>query len=387
MRKSSAELEKDMKHSEINRKLPVVIICILVLVFSAWLCIGKKKEFSEQENRYLSSFPELSWESLKEGEYTADLESYLTDHFPLRDFFMGIRTGFELAAGNREINDVYIADDGYLIEKYQKPQNTEKIIRAFKGLKESVKEAEVYLMLVPTASVIYNDKLPKGAPVNSQLETMQTIYEEASCKPVYVRDALEFYKEGTEPLFYHTDHHWTSFGAYTAYQEFCRAKGFKAVELDSLEKKIVTEEFKGTVYSKVNDYMHEGDEITIYENPALKLTVNYTDTGEVSDSLYNYEYLEKKDKYSFFLNNIHPLTEITNETASTEEELVLVKDSYANCMVPFLVNHYRKIYVVDPRYYKQSVSELVNANPAVKDVLLLYNMNTIDTDLGIGGIY
>ena len=127
--------------------------------------------------------------------------------------------------------------------------------------------------------------------------------------------------------------------------------------------------------------------ITIFENPANQLTVFYTDTDQTTDSLYNFDYLEKKDKYSMFLDNIHPLIEITNETADSQRELVLIKDSYANAMVPFLVNHFKKVYVFDTRYYKQGPSSFIKDHPQVTDVLLLYNMNTIDTDLGIGGIY
>ena len=127
--------------------------------------------------------------------------------------------------------------------------------------------------------------------------------------------------------------------------------------------------------------------ITIFENPANQLTVFYTDTDQTTDSLYNFDYLEKKDKYSMFLDNIHPLIEITNETADSQRELVLIMDSYANAMVPFLVNHFKKVYVFDTRYYKQGPSSFIKDHPQVTDVLLLYNMNTIDTDLGIGGIY
>lgn len=376
-----------MKESERSRRLPVVFISGVILLLTVWLCAGKKEEFSEQENRYLSTFPKFSWDSLKEGDYTAELENYLADHFPMRDYLVGMKTGFEIAIGNREVNDVYIAADGYLIEKYQKPEHTEKIIRTFRGLREAVERAEVSLMLVPTASVIYQDKLPAGAPMLSQVEAMTQIYEESGCEPVYVMGALSLLREGEEPLYYRTDHHWTSYAAYVAYREFCEEKGLEPVSLDSLEKKVVTEDFKGTIYSKVNDYLHEGDRIVIYENPQQKLTVTYADTGEVTDSLYQYDYLEKKDKYSLFLNNIHPLVEVTNETIALDAELVLIKDSYANCMVPFLIHHYKKIYVVDPRYYKESVSDMINQNAAVQDVLILYNMNTIDTDLGIGGIY
>ena len=115
--------------------------------------------------------------------------------------------------------------------------------------------------------------------------------------------------------------------------------------------------------------------------------MEYTDTGEVTDSLYNFDYATVKDKYSLFLNNLHPLIEITNETAVSDRELALIKDSYANSMVPFLVHHYKKIYVFDTRYYKQGASEFIKAHPGVTDVLLLYNMNTLDKDLGIRGVY
>ena len=382
-----------MKVWEISKRLTVMLLCVLVLGMSVSLCIsrimhaGGEEEFSEQENRYLSAFPKFSFEALKEGEFTLQLDKWLSDHFPLRDFFVGVKTGFELGIGEREINGVYIAKDGYLIEKYGTPENTEKIIRAFDGLKETVAPKKVYLMLVPTASVLYREKLPKGAPMLDQTETMNYIYQNSGCIPVDVLGCLSAQKDGEEPLYYRTDHHWTTSGAYIAYQEFCRVRGFEPVKLEELEKKVVTEEFKGTIYSKVNDYGHKGDSIVIYENPSQRLAVHYTDTGEVSDSLYAEEYLEKKDKYSFFLNNIHPLTEITNETVNTRESLVLIKDSYANCMVPFLANHYKTIYVVDPRYYREAVSELIKREETVGDVLLLYNMNTIDMDLGIGGIY
>ena len=154
-----------------------------------------------------------------------------------------------------------------------------------------------------------------------------------------------------------------------------------------MEAKTVTNEFYGTIYSKVNDYSLMGDSITIYTNPEDSLTVNYTDTKEVTDSLYNLNYVNKKDKYSLFLNNLHTLIEITNETAESDRELVLIKDSYANSLVPFLTHHYKKIYVFDTRYYKEGPSSFIKEHPGVTDVLLLYNLNTLDTDSGIRGIY
>ena len=137
----------------------------------------------------------------------------------------------------------------------------------------------------------------------------------------------------------------------------------------------------------MNDYTHMKDAITVYTNPEDRLRVTYEDTGEVSDSLYNFDYLQEKDKYSLFLNNIHPLVEIENETAPSDDVLMLIKDSYANSMVPFLTHHYKKIYVFDTRYYKDGPSSFLEEHGEVTDVLILYNMNTLDGDTGIRGIY
>lgn len=365
-----------------------VVLSILILSLSCTFFLTEKRSFSESENRYLAKLPEFTFESLKEGEYTKDLQSYLSDNFPFRNGFMGLKAETEIALGKREINGIYIADDGYLIEKYKTPANTEKIAGNFKKFYRAVnrENCSVSLMLVPTASVIYQDKLPSFVPESEQMAVRNEIYEKSGLPRIECYDALMAAKDDME-LYYHTDHHWTSYGAYIAYTAYCEQKGIRPVSLDSLIKKEVSADFQGTVYSKLNDGRMGKDTITIFENPANKLSVYYADTKETTDSLYNFDYLNQKDKYSMFLNNIHPLIEITNEGADSDRELALIKDSYANSIVPFLVNHYKKVYVFDTRYYKKGPSSFIEEHPEITDVLLLYNMNTIDTDLGVGGIY
>lgn len=364
-----------------------IIISVLILCFSCIFFISKKKDFSENENRYLENLPKFSFEALEKGQYTKELESYLADHFPARDWFMNLKTSFERGLGRVEINDVYLAKDGFFIEKYKNPVNNTKIIQAIENFSQKITNAEVSLLLVPTAITIYEEKLPSYAFGPQQLDTMQTIYEGVSCNTISVYESLMKAKEWNLPLFYRLDHHWTMYGAYAAYTELCRVKGLNAIPMDAFEIRTESNEFKGTIYSKVNDYRVVGDEMPVFYLPNQKLRVQYMDTGETTDSLYEKSYLDKKDKYSFFLNNIHPLIEVTNENYSGENELVIIKDSYANCMIPFLINHYKKIYIIDPRYYKQAASEFVNENNNIKDVLILYNLHTIDSDLGIGGIY
>lgn len=370
------------------KKATALLLAGMVLLLAALFFIMDKKEFSENENRYLAKFPSMSLEGIKSGEYMSGLESYLADHFPFRDFFMGIKTKAEMYAGKKKINGIYIAEDGYLIEAYKKPENTERIGQILGSFAKELEgqDVDLCLMLVPTAIYVYGEKLPGRAPVRNQMETAEIVYSLSGIRAVDCSKDLFAYKEKGE-LYYKTDHHWTTLGAYAGYTAYCREMGLDAVALEEMEAQTVTEDFRGTVYSKAGDYGREGDAITIYRNPADKLTVEYADTGETSNSLYNLEYVDEKDKYSLFLDNLHSLIEITNENADSDRELVLVKDSYANSMVPFLVHHYEKIYVFDTRYYKQGVSAFIKEHPEVTDVLLLYNMNTLDNDLGIRGVY
>ncbi|MCI8313791.1 MAG: hypothetical protein HFH74_01820 [Lachnospiraceae bacterium] len=370
------------------RKVITILLCVGILSLSIWLLLSPKKNFSENENRYLTKFPVLSAKNLLDGTYTESLSDWLADHFPQRDFFVGLKSQTEILSGRKEIDHIYVAKEDYLIEQYAQPQNTQRIIDTLTRFYEKVSQAEVNinLMLVPTAVTIHKDLLPQNAPASNQLETAQSIYTATEIPKIDCTDCL-FTGVSEGQLYYRTDHHWTTLGAYYGYLAFCAAKNLQPVSLTSLQKQTVTEDFAGTLYSKVNDYNHKKDSITVYTNPEDHLTVTYTDTGEVSDSLYNFDYLTEKDKYSLFLNNIHSLIEIENQTSSSEDVLMLIKDSYANSIVPFLAHHYRKIYVFDTRYYKDGPSSFLSEHKEINDILLLYNMNTLDTDSGIRGIY
>lgn len=404
--------------------LTVSLITAFILCFSVWCLVAPKQTFSENENRTLASWPVYSFDTLKDGSYMSGIQTYLSDHFPLRDPFMTLKTKYEMLTGREEINDIYLAKDGYYIEAYKTPKQQKKIITQFQKLQDAITtdaKENVRVMLVPTAISTYNAKLPSCAPdrgVLRQVDTMNEIYaalpnmqnvdawralQTAAVQEETDRTLASGEADGAQPvaeaedtgcdtfaadgLYYHTDHHWTTHGAYVGYQAYCDAAGLSPIPEADFQKTCVTTDFHGTIFSKLHDSTVPGDAITLYEYPANQLTVSYPDTGEVTDTLYNRDYLAQKDKYSVFLSNLHPLVEITNATADSDRQLVLIKDSYANSMVPFLVNHYQKIYVFDTRYYRFGPSSFINEHPEVTDVLLLYNMNTIDTDLGVGGIF
>ena len=391
-----------------SNRIIAFLLCAVTLSCAVLFFVLPRESFSENENRALAAAPSLRLSALADGDFTADLQDYLTDHFPFRDLFICIRTKFLLLLGRTEINGVYLGRDGALIDRYDAPEHEDRFRTQVAALAE---KTPVTLMLVPTAVTVYPENLPAYASCASQTETIERLYaalgnmesnllysenraenvlsrellDNPSCHTVDVLSVLAAHRDEWT-LYYRTDHHWTMAGAYCGYLAYCEAKGLTPVPLDAYDSRVVTDDFRGTLYARFGDYTMPGEEITVFELPGQALDVLYNDTGETSDSLYNFEYLEKRDKYSLFLNNLHSMVTITNESAGPEDALLVIKDSYANSMIPFLTAHYRTIYVVDPRYYREAPSEFAAAHPEISDVLVLYNLGTMDEDAGIGGI-
>lgn len=367
-----------------NNNIITIVILILMFGFSLFLVFGEKNEFSSNENRYLEKFPKFSFKNLKSGKFTNGLSSYLSDHFYNRDLFMNIKTNTEKLLGKTKINDVYISGD-YLISAYENPVNSDKIIRILNEFNDKLNYVNMELMLVPTSVTINKDKLPKFSDTKDELETLNYIYNGIHFNKINVYDAL---MEGNKQyqMFYYTDHHWTSYGAYYAYLEYCKNNNIEPIAINDFEIKEVTNDFYGTLYSKTNDYNRKSDSIHIFIPDKNDYVVNYVASKVETNSLYEDKYLNEKDKYSYFLDNNHPLIVITNNDVDNNKELLVIKDSFANSMVPFLVNHYSKVHVIDPRYYLLNISDYVKENRNINDVLILYNMNTVDNDTGIVSI-
>ncbi len=366
-----------------SSKINSIVISLCTVVFSVMLIVMPKSDFSENENRSLADFPSFDADAVLSGDYMSDITEYLSDHFPMREKFVRLKNSFEIdVLGKKYINDIFIGKDGYFIEDYEKPENTEKIINNLNAFQHKI-NIKADIMLVPTQITVYADKLPKLASPLSQLKTIDEYYSSLDMNCIELYDAFMSAKD-SEKLFYRLDHHWTTDGAYCAYVQYCTEKGFTPLKKSEFETEEI-KDFKGTIYSKLNyeNEYTEGETITLYKKND-DMTVSYD--GKESNSLYNMDYADKKDKYSVFLNNINSFVEITNNSVKNGRTLAIAKDSYANSLIPFLAEHYSKIYVFDTRSYKGSVSEFINNN-AVDDVLILYNVNTLDKDTGINAIY
>ncbi|MBQ6841386.1 MAG: hypothetical protein IJO63_04665 [Bacilli bacterium] len=350
----------------------------MILILSLLFIVKKPTIFSENENRYLTMFPKLSFDSLAGGKLTGDIEDYINDQFPFRDTLVGIKTGVEVLLGKTKINDVYITSDGYLIPTFSMNNDYTKIINTLNNFVGSV-DADVSLMLAPNAIDIYPEKLPVNDELNNGLKEIERIYSNFNSKTININSSLLNIKNEVD-LYYRTDHHWTTYGAYFAYQEYLKQTSGANVNLSDYNIKR-TEGFYGTSYSKSNYYAIEPDDLYLFEDN-VDYKVNYVVENVESDSLYNYDYLEKKDKYSVFLDNNHALIEIDNLDNENGVNMLLIKNSYGNSFAPFIAKDYDKLSVIDLRYYKNSVSDYIKENN-IEKVLILYDINGIYTDASI----
>jgi len=353
--------------------ITVALISSIFLVFTAADLICGDRLFSDAENRMLASKPEFSLEALLSGSYTRDYDTYLTDQFVGRDKWIRVKTCTDLVLQKEEIGGVYLGADGYLIEQhlpenYSVAQETQRIDL----LERLVKRWDAKVMLAPTADNILTDKLPAYALCYDETRLLAQVAERIGTDH-YVDVYTALREHAGEEIYYRTDHHWTSLGAYYGFRAWAEAEGVSAQEYDTAELETVTEDFLGTLYSKVNLPM-QGDAIQYFPATLSRpMTVTY-DFQRTADTCYEASHLETRNQYAFFLDDNHAFIEIATDYHNGRT-LFVIKDSYANCFVPLLIPYYEKIYVMDLRYYRGRLFGFMEKYEpeAGMDVLVLYN--------------
>ena len=236
-------------------------------------------------------------------------------------------------------------------------------------------------MLIPNSIYINQDKLPQYAETYNQKEIINNFYNSVDSKinTINVVDILLENKD--KYLYFKTDHHMTSYGTYLAYTKLCKAVNIEPQNIDNFELKTVSKEFLGTFDSKAQVINQEKDQIDIYLNSYNQDIISAEYDKETTNSIFNKEYLDKKDKYSFFLNGNNAKVVIKTKVEN-EKKLLVIKDSYAHILAQFLCQNYEEIHFIDPRYYKASLTEYIKQNN-ITEILFLYNVSNIVTDLGI----
>lgn len=362
--------------------LTCILFCGFLFAMFVLFLLIPDKDFSEKEKRYLSDPPELTWENIFTGGYGEEVEDYLADHVPGRDFFVGLNAYYDLLSNRQVTKDVYLADGDRIVEAPQRWNQSavERNMRAINKFAETA-DRNIDLMIVPTAGYLLRDTLRGLSDPYSDDAIIGDIYAMAG-ENVTCRDLLPAFTAASDrgALYYRTDHHWTSQGAYTAYSAYMDMLGREYP--DAAEFVIESHPgFYGSTYSRSGLWLTKSESVELWKNDTA-FTVTNGESEEIHEGLFYEQRLEELDKYTVFLDGNHSVVTIENSDAAGKGKLLVVRDSYANCLGTFLANSYETVTLVDLRYYKKPVSELL-AGEDYTDVLICYSLGNFMTDANI----
>ncbi len=361
-----------------------IIFFVMLVAFPLVTVFTPKESFSDIENRTLQSMPEPSAKTIFNRSYMNKLETYISDHFVGRTDWIKAKTLVETFAGKYERNGIYILEDR-LVEKLDTPDYAaiDKSINAVNKFAED-NDVPTFFMIVPTSAEIYRDMLPESAPNTNQRDIINYAYGGFSKNITTIDVYPTMQSEKYDYIYYRTDHHWTTKGAYLAYAAAGKKMGYMPVPLDRYDVEHASDSFQGSLYSKALYDGIEKDTIDIYHHidgndiTEMLVTSEYGKEPASYDSMYFRDFLDVKDKYSTFLGTNQPI--VTIKTENEGGKLLMFKDSYAHCYAPFLTQHYSEITLVDMRYIAMSYKSLINPED-YDQVMFLYNASSFMTDI------
>lgn len=360
--------------------ITIGIFLVFVFVFTAVNLFAEKKEFSENENRTLAPFPALTVSNIFGGDFDTQFETWFSDHFVARDTWIETKAVSRRMMGAIENNNVFYGKGRRLIQQFSTYNPTlfeNNIAYIDEFCKENGRRGNI--LLIPDACYGAESALPFGAWNIDESGLLDTVSQELADQNVIdLRNALN------DPHYYfRTDHHWNAAGAYEGYKAICREVLQK--EPYKFTQTPVSDDFRGTMFSRSGAFWTRPETLERIdcERP-VRATILFED-GSRMDSLYNDARLETKDKYTYYIDGNHAYTEIHTD-ADSERTAVIVKDSYAHILMPYLVSEYRTIKLVDLRYYQGAVSALLQEMPQA-DLYFIYSLNTFVTDSSLGMLW
>ena len=381
-------MKKD-RQRKVQEKLVGIIFILTLFLFLIINVIVPDREKSVQENRMLATKPKFRLSSLISGDYDEKFEAYMDDQFVGRDMWRKLKVAVDRIGGSRLENGVYIGTNGQLLEQIEVADENHLAanIKAIKSFSESQSKITVRMMLVPDAANVLNHSLPALAKPEDQTQMFSMVRKDLGDSVEWIDVSTELNKHKTEKIYYKTDHHWTTLGAFYAFQAAAPSLGIDGDLSGKYVSYTVSDSFNGMLASKSGVNFGEKEQIDIYvpTEEDTDLIVDYVDEGKRSTSLYDSSKLKEKDQYTVFLGGNSSLLDIRTVSTSTKR-LLLVKDSFANSFIPFLTPYYREIVVVDPRYYSGTINDLMDSY-RISEVLFLYSGNTFFKDNNISGVF
>lgn len=394
----------EKKNRNIRRNCcTIYIVCILGVLAVCGICMFAlpQRTYSQEENRYLTTMPKVTREGVLSGETQQALSDAAADQFPLRDGWTHFAMCCRYLMCKREANGVYIGADGQLFEKkIDSDLSLKNYCTNLQYITTMAADsgADVSVMLIPSAGTVLSAQLPTRAVLYDP-----TPYEEAGaqqCEAESVRwvqtkdDLARVAHDGARAVYFHTDHHWTTYGAYVGARTYLQTRHRQTADLSEYDVQTVSEDFRGTLYSKIAGFPQvESDvlELPMRLPSQLRVESDGAPADAVSadgshkkpqlSGIYDLSKLEQKDKYAVYFGGNYGSLTITNPEAEGGGRLLLIKDSYANSMVPYLCDSYGQITMIDLRYYNGSMPHLVAEG--WDDILVCYEMSNFIAERNI----
>lgn len=352
-------------------KIVFLISAIGLMLFPVlFIALTPDVRFSENENRALNGRPEISLNRVLDGSFQQRLNEYISDQLPFRDILMEEATVVKKILGYQEIGGAYLGKNHHYMKKVTEEDMKESYfdanIRTLSAFLKDQDNLNQCVLFVPDAGISLREDLPANAPFYDADAYYKNAADTLGTSMVDLREKFA----GREDYYYRTDHHWTARGAYAGYEECCKKLGLPVRDFESFGPSCVSHSFLGSLYSKVLDPRAKADDFIIYKNlPELTLTIE----RKVFASIYDEEKLEKKDKYAAFFGGNYGTLSIETK-AATGRKLLCVKDSFANCMVPYLLNDYEEIVMIDLRYFHGNPNRLIEEK-GITDILVVYELS------------
>ena len=354
------------------QKAVIVVFFAIIFLFTGALLISHDKVVSNTENRVLATFPELNWQTIKSGEFMDGFETFVNDQMTGRDWFVRVSTRTKIAMGQKDINGVYVDGDKLYSKVNNLTQNDlDKVDKSMPQLIKFLQNTpNAYFGIIPTSIELSGIEYPNRL---NQKGFIDDTYEQLSMEQtINIYDALD--SHANEEIYYNTDHHWTTLGAYYAYEKICHQLDLTPIDKDSFTKDVLLDSFSGTTQAKLNVPISV-DSIEKWNLGDRQYTRIINDMSTF-DTLYDLEKLTSSEPYAVFLGGNNGKVVVQNNTIAEDRKgthLLMIKDSYSHCLVPFLLEHYETVTLLDLRYAGMaSVQTLIKQNN-YDNIIILYN--------------
>ncbi len=369
-----------MQKKKRARALPLCFFLMIAALTAAFFLLPKQS-FAENEKRVLAEPPQWSWRALLDGSLTEQAQTYIADHFPLREAFVGLDSYAQQLFGRNGDSGVYRGKNGFLFAA-QGEVSTRKTAENVRKIRDFAARNGLAAtwMLVPCSGYTLGDCLPRFHKTYRDGEILDAAKDAAEGDTFLdVRDA--FAVPDQTQLYYKTDHHLTSKGSLALYEAYCAAEGLQTQTFTLTQ---TSDGFYGTAYSKSGLWLTKPDTVELYTEDGGDYTVTITEGAQETtfSSLYFPEHLKDKDQYPVFLDGNHSVVKIVNNRCKNGKKLLILKDSFAHCFTTFLAANYETILMVDLRYCRTPLTATI-AEEGIRDLLVLYGAENLATSTDI----